>query len=206
MSTTCIAAATRRFSTPPLTHGDITAIWTGVRPLVAQAGKGASEISRKDEVWEGPAGVLTIAGGKLTAYRMMAERIADMAQETLGHKPTPCRTALDPLVGGDVDPAAAIALHGERLVGLYGSEAGDVTGGPAAEARHAVTHEGALTLEDCWVRRAAHAWFDADAGAAALHPAADAMAALLGWDAARTAAEIAVCQSHQLAAASLATA
>ena len=190
-------AASRRFSTRPLGFADITAVWSGVRPLVAQAGKGASEISRKDEVWMGPAGVLAIAGGKLTAYRKMAERIVDLAQETLGQRPSPCRTAIDPLIGGDLDPVAAIAAHGQRLVGLYGSEAADVGCGPADEARHAVLHEGALTLEDYWVRRGARAWFDADGGASALKPAATAMAALLGWTAARTAAEVTAATEHQ---------
>ncbi|MEI6453967.1 MAG: glycerol-3-phosphate dehydrogenase C-terminal domain-containing protein, partial [Actinomycetes bacterium] len=47
--------------------------------------------------------------------------------------------------------------------------------------RHAVLHEGALTLEDYWVRRSARAWFDADGGLGALAPAAEAMAGLLGW-------------------------
>src|SRR5450432_1280127 len=82
-----LAAAAARFSTPALGHRDVVAAWSGLRPLVAQAGKSASEISRKDEVWTGPAGVLAIAGGKLTAYRKMAERVVDMAQEALGQRP-----------------------------------------------------------------------------------------------------------------------
>ena len=65
----------------------------------------------------------------------------------------------------------------------------------AAEARRAVLFEGAQRLEDWWVRRSVRAWFSADAGLSALAPAADAMAALLGWDAARTAAEIANCRA-----------
>ena len=60
---------------------------------------------------------------------------------------------------------------------LYGTEAmALVIGGVAAEARHAVLKEGALTLEDYWVRRSARARFDLDSGLAALQPAADAMA------------------------------
>ena len=45
---------------------------------------------------------------------------------------------------------------------------------------HAVLHEGALTLEDYWVRRSARAWFDLDGGLAALAPAADADGAAAG--------------------------
>ena len=68
---------------------------------------------------------------------------------------------------------------------LYGTEAVTlVNGGVPHEARHAVLKEGAMTLEDYWVRRSARARFDLDSGIAALQPAADAMAPLLGWSAA----------------------
>lgn len=57
-----------------------------------------------------------------------------------------------------------------------------------------MTHEGAATLEDYWVRRSARAWFDRDAGLDALAPAADAMGALLGWNDNARAAQIAHCR------------
>ncbi|MEO8114530.1 MAG: glycerol-3-phosphate dehydrogenase/oxidase, partial [Phenylobacterium sp.] len=196
-----LAAAAARFSTEPLKHGDIVSAWSGVRPLVAEEGKSPSDISRKDEVWTGPGGMLSIAGGKLTAYRQMAERIVDMAEQALGRKVSKARTAEDPLVGGDLDPAALInrlatevgAPAAERLVQLYGSEAGEVTGGPASEARHAVLAEGALTLEDWWVRRSARAWFDDSLEA--LAPAAAEMASLLGWSAAETGRQVEACRT-----------
>jgi glycerol-3-phosphate dehydrogenase len=201
-------AAAARFSTPRLRHGDVVSAWSGVRPLVAQEGKSASDISRKDEVWTGPAGVLSIAGGKLTAYRKMAERVVDMAEEALGRRPAPARTADVPLVGGDLDPAAATATasarlapaEADRLVGLYGAEAATIAeagGGAAVEARHAVLREGALTLEDYWVRRSARAWFDPDGGLAALEPAATAMAALLGWFDAERQQQVEACRTIQ---------
>ena len=185
-----LAAAAPKFSTPPLTHADIASAWSGVRPLVAEEGKSASDISRKDEVWTGSAGVISIAGGKLTAYRRMAERVVDRLEEGLGRKPSKSRTATDPLPGGDVDPAAAAqaleqtglsSAEAARRVGLYGSEAEGMAAGAAAEAIWAVLHEGALTLEDYWVRRAARAWFDLDPAFPALAAAAEAMAPLLGW-------------------------
>jgi glycerol-3-phosphate dehydrogenase len=194
-----LAATNARFDVVPLTPGDMVSAWSGLRPLVAQDGKSASEISRKDEVWTGPGGVLSIAGGKLTAYRRMAERIVDLAEEALGRRPTACRTAETPLQGGDVDvPAArrACGSDGDRLVGLYGSDAPELAaagGGPAVEARHAVLSEGAVTLEDYWVRRSARAWFDTDGGVAALPVAAEAMAPLLGWSEAETARQITAC-------------
>lgn len=56
---------------------DIESTWAGVRPLISQEGKDPSEISRKDEIWVAPSGLLTVAGGKLTGYRQMAETIVD---------------------------------------------------------------------------------------------------------------------------------
>jgi glycerol-3-phosphate dehydrogenase len=170
------AAAADRFSSAPLTYGDLISVWAGVRPLIAEPGKSASDISRKDELWTGPAGVLSIAGGKLTAYRRMAERVVDAVETGLGHKPQASRTADEALIGGDADLSS-------------------IPGGTAAQAAYAVTHEGALTLEDYWVRRSSRAWFDPDAGLSALVPAAAAMAPLLGWSDDRQAAEIAACRT-----------
>lgn len=198
-------AVALRAAGPRLTHADILSAWSGVRPLVAEEGKSASEISRKDELWTGPAGVLAIAGGKLTAYRKMAERVVDKIEEGLGRKPSPCTTDSDYLPGGDVDvdrATASLIDHGadpaaaRRLVDLYGSEAPAVAlhgGDVAAEARHAVEAEGALTLEDYWVRRGARAWFDP--APERLAEAAAAMAPLLGWPPDEAERQIAACQA-----------
>jgi glycerol-3-phosphate dehydrogenase len=94
-----LAAVAEWFSVRPLTRVDVASAWSGVRPLVGEEGKSASDISRKDELWTGPAGVLSIAGGKLTAYRKMAERVVDQIEETLGRKPAQSRTAKEPLPG-----------------------------------------------------------------------------------------------------------
>jgi len=202
-----LAATSRFFATTPLTHADVTAIWSGVRPLVSEEGKSASQTSRKDEVWVGPEGVISIAGGKLTAYRRMAERVVDDVEQALGRKPSACRTAKDALPGGDVDVDAMLTrlkqdgvetIDADRLVGLYGADAPAVIadgGDVAAEARRAVLAEGALTLEDYWVRRSARAWFGAGGGVDALAPAAAAMAPLLGWSDAEQARQIAHCGS-----------
>jgi glycerol-3-phosphate dehydrogenase len=197
-------AAADSFATDPLEARDICALWSGVRPLVAQEGKSPSEISRRDEIWDGPGGVLSIAGGKLTAYRLMAERIVDSLVKRLGrHGMPPSRTHETPLVGGDFDSTtlrAALASSGpqrERLFDLYGSEALDVArdgADLAAEVRQAVLREGALHLEDYWVRRSGRAWFEVDAGLPSLQPAADEMARLLGWDDTMRKAEVEACQ------------
>ncbi|MFH1603023.1 MAG: glycerol-3-phosphate dehydrogenase C-terminal domain-containing protein, partial [Pseudomonadota bacterium] len=71
-----------------------------------------------------------------------------------------------------------------RAARLYGSEAFDIYArgiGLAAEVQHAVEHEGALTLEDYWIRRSARARFELDGGLAGLSQAAEHMAELMGW-------------------------
>lgn len=57
---------------------DIESGWAGLRPLVNKPGKGPSEISRKDEVFISDSGLISIAGGKLTGYRKMAQRVVDI--------------------------------------------------------------------------------------------------------------------------------
>ncbi|PTH54420.1 glycerol-3-phosphate dehydrogenase [Staphylococcus arlettae] len=85
---------------------DIESSWAGVRPLILEEGKDPSEISRKDEVWEGKSGLLTIAGGKLTGYRHMALEIVDLLAKRLKEeyklKFKPCETKHLPISGGDV--------------------------------------------------------------------------------------------------------
>ncbi|WP_432357086.1 glycerol-3-phosphate dehydrogenase/oxidase [Sporosarcina sp. UB5] len=70
---------------------DIESAWAGIRPLIREEGKGPSEISRKDEIWTSDTGLITIAGGKLTGYRKMAETVTDIVCEQLQRdgKPAP---------------------------------------------------------------------------------------------------------------------
>lgn len=65
------------FPTIDITVNDVESSWAGIRPLIYEKGKNPYEISRKDEIWISPSGLMTIAGGKLTGYRQMAERIVD---------------------------------------------------------------------------------------------------------------------------------
>ncbi|MGG4551272.1 glycerol-3-phosphate dehydrogenase/oxidase [Paenibacillus humicus] len=60
-----------------ITTEDIESSWAGIRPLIFEEGKGPSEISRRDEIWQSESGLITIAGGKLTGYRKMAETVVD---------------------------------------------------------------------------------------------------------------------------------
>ncbi len=65
------------FPTVDLKIDDVESSWAGVRPLIFEEGKSAGEMSRKDEIFESESGLLSIAGGKLTGYRKMAERVVD---------------------------------------------------------------------------------------------------------------------------------
>lgn len=83
---------------------DVISSWAGLRPLIHEDGKSPSELSRKDEIFISDTGLISIAGGKLTGYRKMAERVVDIVLKKMPNiKFTPCKTkntklALDPFV------------------------------------------------------------------------------------------------------------
>jgi len=101
-----INAINYMFPTVKITEADIESSWAGVRPLIYEEGKSASEISRKDEIWTSESGLITIAGGKLTGYRKMAEMVLDHVTAVLqkeGHGSYPSsKTKNMPISGGHV--------------------------------------------------------------------------------------------------------
>lgn len=76
-----LEAITFMFPSIQLSPQQVESTWAGVRPLIFEEGKDPSEISRKDEIWESASGLVTIAGGKLTGYRKMAEMVVDRVCE-----------------------------------------------------------------------------------------------------------------------------
>jgi glycerol-3-phosphate dehydrogenase len=131
-------AANRTFSGSPLSSYDVIASWAGLRPLLHEEGKSPSEISRKDEIMEDTAsGLISIAGGKLTTHRRMAERVVDLVAKRLGGKREPCRTGRVPLPNGEFTAEELLVLQNtlkerlprlgipgaQRLVRLYGAGA-----------------------------------------------------------------------------------
>ena len=175
--------------------------------------RASKELSRKDEVWISPSGLLSVGGGKLSAYRAMAERIVDTLVENHKFTAKPCSTADHPLPGGETvvatqDLESIGAIQAERLARLYGAEAVDLVkdaqkvGLLAAEVQQAVFNEGVLRLEDYWARRSSRAWFDRGAGLPVLDQAAAVMAGLLGWDDTRKALEIENCREIDIASRS----
>ncbi len=101
-----LAAANSMFPSAHLTLADVESSWAGLRPLIHEEGRSASELSRKDEIFVSPSGLVSIAGGKLTGYRKMAERVVNLVLRRLqaedGRPFVPCRTADIRLSGGDV--------------------------------------------------------------------------------------------------------
>lgn len=85
---------------------DIESSWAGLRPLIHEEGRDPSEISRKDEIFISPSGLISIAGGKLTGYRKMAENVVDQVAVQLQQigfgEIDPCRTRELPISGGEV--------------------------------------------------------------------------------------------------------
>ncbi len=79
---------------------DVKSSWAGLRPLISEEGKTASEISRKDEIFISESGLISMAGGKLTGYRKMADNVVNMIGKKMIDKSVPgCKTKKLPLQG-----------------------------------------------------------------------------------------------------------
>ncbi|WP_149273282.1 glycerol-3-phosphate dehydrogenase/oxidase [Pareuzebyella sediminis] len=98
-----LSAVNNMFPKINLEMEDIISSWAGLRPLIHEEGKSASELSRKDEIFTSDTGLISIAGGKLTGYRKMAERvvnrIAEKMEDDYGTKLKECYTDKIPLCG-----------------------------------------------------------------------------------------------------------
>ncbi|HZG75717.1 MAG TPA: FAD-dependent oxidoreductase [Paenibacillus sp.] len=163
-----LEVANALFPSLSLTADDVESSWAGLRPLVYEEGKAPSEVSRRDEIFESRSGLITIAGGKLTGYRKMAEGIVDRVAARLaaaGAGPFgPCATRTLPLSGGDVGGsagwaafAAARTAEGEalglprdaaaRIARRYGSNAPEVLRRAAGASARASAERAGLPLD-----------------------------------------------------------
>jgi glycerol-3-phosphate dehydrogenase len=102
------------FPSVHLTEADITSSWAGLRPLINDEGKAPSELSRKDEIFTSESGLITIAGGKLTGYRKMAERVVDFVLRQGNYTFIPSQTENIKLTGGKFETDKEL----EELVGV----------------------------------------------------------------------------------------
>lgn len=114
-----LAGANHAFPDIDLTVEDVESSWAGLRPLIEEEGKSASELSRKDEIFESKTGLLSIAGGKLTGYRKMAERIVDKLSKRIDKESDrdlpECKTDKIRLTGGPFKDAEEVSAYEEEI-------------------------------------------------------------------------------------------
>ena len=172
-----LEAANAFFPEAHLTSDDVIAAWAGIRPLVPTTGPSVAA-SREHAVTRG-AGMITITGGKLTTYRVMAREVVDASREILRMPRRRATTAGRPLP----DSTPPLADPGREIeVGLpYRMN----------QLRAGVERELACTLGDLLIRRTHVAYETRDNGRAAARRAADFVGPLLGWDATAKEREIA---------------
>jgi glycerol-3-phosphate dehydrogenase len=105
-----LKAVNSMFPDISLKSSHVESTWAGLRPLIHEDGKSPSELSRKDEIFESESGLLSIAGGKLTGYRKMAERIVDKVIKRIDFKGAKsCQTATLPIFGSNFDSSEEIS-------------------------------------------------------------------------------------------------
>jgi glycerol-3-phosphate dehydrogenase len=194
----------------PLTHQDVEGVYAGLRPLLAGESESSSKLSREHAVAHAVPGLVVVAGGKYTTYRVMAKDAVDAAVHGLHTKVPPSVTEDVPLLGADgyfalrnSVPVLAerYGLHEariEHLLGRYGSLISEVlelvvedptlgealTGAPdhlRAEIVYAASHEGALHLDDFLARRTRISIETFDRGIGAMEEVARLVAPVLGW-------------------------
>jgi glycerol-3-phosphate dehydrogenase len=195
----------------PLTTDDIEGVYAGLRPLLSGEADSTSKLSREHAVVEPMLGLLLVAGGKYTTYRVMAADVIDRAVRRLGVPAPPSRTDQLPLLGADGYTAAwrdrqdTARRHGvtagvvEHLLERYGTLtvhllamitadpalATPLTGAPeylAAEIAYAALAEGALHLDDVLTRRTRISFETPHRGTESAEHAAAIMGDALGWD------------------------
>ncbi|MCX2733594.1 glycerol-3-phosphate dehydrogenase/oxidase [Saccharopolyspora sp. NFXS83] len=205
----------------PLKHEDIEGVYAGLRPLLAGESDESSKLSREHAVARVAPGLVAIAGGKYTTYRVMAADAVDAVTPDLSGRVASSITDQVPLLGADgyhalVNQADQIAsAHGvhpyriRHLLDRYGSQVHEVLaptvdrpellkpvpGASAylqAEVVYACTHEGALHLEDVLTRRTRISIEYPHRGVESADAVARLMAEVLGWDEARIAREVEV--------------
>lgn len=203
----------------PLTADDVTAVYAGLRPLLAGESESTSRLSREHVVAHAVPGLVMVAGGKYTTYRLMARDAVDAVAHALDWRVPPSCTHEVPLTGADgyvalwnarARLAWSSGLHVARIEHLlrrHGAQTPEVlalvAGDPGlgrplagaddylrAEVVYAASHEGARHLDDVLARRTRAAIETWDRGLRAAPEAAALMAGPLGWDDRQTRQEV----------------
>jgi len=205
--------------THPITPDDIQGVYAGLRPLLSGEDEQTSQLSREHAVARPQPGLISIAGGKYTTYRVMAADAIDAAREDIGPGVADSVTEHIPLLGADGYPALMNQLDRlsrkvdlpvwrlTHLLGRYGSlvnELFELAEGdrslfepvPGAEEYlkiellYGATHEGALHLDDLLARRSRISIETLSRGVDSADAVADLVAPVLGWDDAERATEV----------------
>jgi glycerol-3-phosphate dehydrogenase len=203
----------------PLTRDDVQGVYAGLRPLLAGESEATSKLSREHTVAHPVPGLVVIAGGKYTTYRVMAKDAVDEAVHGLDHKVADCVTEEVPLVGAEgyhamwngrariADRTGVHVARVEHLLGRYGTLTDEVLGLIAADPKlgeplpaaddylkaeivYACTHEGARHLDDVLIRRTRISIETFDRGVHSARECAELMASVLGWDAGQVDREV----------------
>ena len=203
----------------PLTRDDVVGVYAGLRPLLAGESDSTSKLSREHACVQPVPGLVVVAGGKYTTYRVMAKDAVDLAVTGLDREVPGCVTDKVPLVGAVgyealVATKASLAARSglsvewiEHMLGRYGSAIREVLdlvaerpelGRPlehaprylAVEAYYGASHEGALHLDDLLARRLRVSIDTWDRGTDVAREVAGIVAPVLGWDAATIENEI----------------
>ena len=202
----------------PLTRADILGVYVGLRPLLDASADDTATVSREHAVAEPISGLVSIAGGKYTTYRVMAADAINAAVDGLPGNVPPSCTEDVVLLGSDewhhwsqqADALAEVSAldrdiverllwrHGNRIVDVLEiaesdpSLAAQVPGGTyiAAEVVHAARHEGALHLDDVLARRLRISIEGEERGNLAAESVASLLAGELGWSDQRRSTEV----------------
>jgi glycerol-3-phosphate dehydrogenase len=203
----------------PLTREDVEGVYAGLRPLLSGESESTSQLSREHVVAHPQPGLVVVAGGKYTTYRIMAKDAVDEVARALDFRVAPCCTDEVPLLGAEgyraawnarARTAARTGLHVARIEHLlhrYGSLVGEVlalcAADPelarplpgaddylAAEVVYAASAEGARHLDDVLARRTRISIETWDRGVTAAPHAARLMAGVLGWSPAQQEREV----------------
>ena len=203
----------------PLTYADIEGVYAGLRPLLAGESAATSKLSREHAVARVTPGLVAIAGGKYTTYRLMAADAVDAAAVDIPARVAPSITDKVPLLGAEgyhalVNQAESLAVrHGlhpyrmRHLLDRYGSLVHQllamadespalrrpVPGAPdylQVEAVYAASHEAALHLEDVLTRRMRICIEYPHRGEESAAAVADLIGDVLGWDGERRRREV----------------
>ena len=201
-------AANHFFPRAELRGGDVVSAWAGIRPLISADAGSPGAVSREHAVHTSAHGLISITGGKLTTYRVMAQDVLRAAAKQLGRRIGRDRTGTLPLPGGDFGSLDAligeiaretndVALaghlartHGSRwrlvwreILEPGGAEAiADGLPFTMGELRYSARHEFACTLGDLLVRRTHLAFQMRDHGVSTAGRVARGIAGVMGWD------------------------